>query len=385
MAKPESPSYSHSKLEIFDFCPFAYQKIYHDKIPRAESEALKIGSLLHRIIADYLNRLIHYGTPTDWEWAQGATPREAPPDVPEIWERFYSSFSLPPMEAPGVERKLAFNRDWEAVEFFGPDAFFRAVVDLAFRQDALAVVVDWKSNRAVPETVEKNLQLRIYGWAVKTALYPDVQEVLLRLHFLRYGAEREILLSPDDLVGVPQELKEQIAIIEAEKHFNPRPGSFCSWCGVQTHCPVISQALVPIEVLAPATREQATKAATLLLAIGEMEKVLTARLNDWVKENGALSIGDLIYGPVPSLRYDMIPQEVTAHLMELGVPREVAWAALNISKTSISSALSQGGYKGKRKPERDAIMEQVLAEVPSKTTESIKFYKQRAECIPSEP
>ena len=33
-----------------------------------------------------------------------------------------------------------------------------------------------------------------------------MEEVLLRLHFLRYSKEREILLSPEDLSGVPDEL-----------------------------------------------------------------------------------------------------------------------------------------------------------------------------------
>jgi hypothetical protein len=32
---------------------------------------------------------------------------------------------------------------------------------------------------AVPATVEKDLQLRIYGWAVRQTLYPDAEETSL--------------------------------------------------------------------------------------------------------------------------------------------------------------------------------------------------------------
>jgi hypothetical protein len=40
--------------------------------------------------------------------------------------------------------------------------------------------------------------------------------VLLRLHFLRYGKEREGLLSSLDLAAVPDELKACIEVLEAD-------------------------------------------------------------------------------------------------------------------------------------------------------------------------
>jgi hypothetical protein len=375
MTKPKQPGYSWSALEMFfgndawSGCPYAYKKVRIDKIPRADNEAKSRGEILHRLIADYLNRLIHYGHATDWEWAQGATPGEVPADVPEIWQRFYENFVLPPMEAPGVERKLAFNRSWEPVNFFAPDAFFRLVVDLTFRQDGLAIVVDWKSNRVIPETIEKNLQLKIYGWGVKKALYPDAQEVLLRLHFLRYGAEREILLAPGDLAGVPQELEEKITIIEAEKHFDPRPGSFCGWCGVTAHCPVMSQALIPMEILAPVSQEQAVKAATLLLAIEEMSKTLKDRLKEWVMKYGALVVGDLIYGPIISTSYDLDPQAVTQQLLDAGLDRDQVWGLLGITKTSLE--------RGLKKLKRKELIGQILAQAEGKITERIQFIKMK--------
>ena len=114
---------------------------------------------------------------------------------------------------------------------------------MTYRQGELVVVQDWKSNRVIPETVEKNLQLRIYGWGVREATFPTAQEILLRLHFLRYGAEREVILLPDDLATVPDELEERIGELNPGKHFEPTPGSFCGWCGVMAHCPVMAQAI----------------------------------------------------------------------------------------------------------------------------------------------
>ena len=366
MAK--KPNYSYSALELFNSCPWAYKVVRIDHIPRSESEPLIIGKTIHRIVADYLNRLIGNSLSTDWQWAEKAGNFiDVPADVPKIWKRFYQNFVIPSgIEAFGIEKKLAFDRNWQPTEFFFADAYFRAVVDFTFRQGGLVVVVDWKSNRMVYE-VEKNLQTKIYGWAVRRVLCPDAQEILLRLHFLRYGAEREILLVPRDLDMVPQELEAKIAVIEAKKHFDPKPGSFCGWCGITAHCPVMARALVPVEILAPATQEQAEKAAILLLTLQNLEKELAARLKEWVRDQGAIQVGDLVYGPSIITSYNLDPMAVTEFLLETGLDREAVWPLLNVTKTGLE--------RGLKKLHRQDLLGPVLANATAKTTEHINFRK----------
>jgi len=363
--------YSFSRLDLYDRCPWAFKTVYRDKIPRAQSEALQTGTFMHQLIADYLGRLIASAQLTDWEWARGANPKEPVAQVSEMvemWERFYQTFTLPPaMDAPGVENKLAFDSDWQPCAFFSEEAYFRMVIDFHFRQEALGVIVDWKTNRAVPETVQKDLQLRTYGWGLKQALYPDIEEVLLRLHFLRYGKEREVLLSSQDLAAVPDELKARIEVIEADHTFTPTPGSFCVWCGVTAHCPVMAQALVPVEIMAPATREQAEKAGSLLLALQKMEKELTARLKDWVKEYGPIQVNDMVYGTSPVVSYDFNPQLVTTTLLEAGLSREEVWSLLSINKTNLE--------RGLRKLGRKDLLNRALSTCKAKNSEKIEFQR----------
>jgi hypothetical protein len=366
MAKKRS--YSFSKLETAEKCPWAYKKIYIERLPRAETEPLVIGKMLHDLTSRYLDRLIEAQLQTDWEYAAGLTPQEAPADVFDIWPRFFNFFILPPMEAPGVELKLAFDRNWKPIEYLGNDAFFRMVIDWTYRQDELVIVQDWKSNRVVPETVEKNLQLRIYGWGVRESRYPDATEILLRLHFLRYGAEREVLLLPEDLATVPDELEKRIAQIESWKDFEPTPGSFCGWCGVMAHCPVMAQALVPVNILYPATREDAVKAATLLLAIQTMDAELKNNLKRYVNENGPVPVGDVVYGPKISTSYELDPKEITDYLLnEGGLETDQAWGLLNLTKTGLESGL--------RKLRRKDLIPKVLELAPNKPTEKIGFNK----------
>jgi hypothetical protein len=366
MAK--KPSYSFSKLETAEKCPWAYRKTYLERLPRAETEPLVIGKMLHDLTSQYLNRLIEARLQTDWSYAEGLTPQEAPADVFDIWPRFFNSFILPPVEAPGVELKLAFNRNWKPTEYFGDDAFFRMVLDWTYRQGELVIVQDWKSNRVVPETVEKNLQLRIYGWGVRETRYPDTGEILLRLHFLRYGAEREVLLVPQDLATVPDELETRIAQIEAWQEFEPTPGSFCGWCGVMAHCPVMAQALVPVNILYPTNREDAVQAATLLLAIQTMDAELKNHLKRYVNENGPVPVGDVVYGPKISTSYELDPKAITDYLLnEGGLDTDQAWGLLNLTKTNLESGL--------RKLRRKDLIPKILELALSKPTEKIGFNK----------
>ncbi|MDD5641252.1 MAG: PD-(D/E)XK nuclease family protein [Syntrophales bacterium] len=368
MPPKKMKQYSFSRLDLYDKCPWAYKKVVLDGVLRVSNEAMVTGKVLHALIADYLLRLISRKQPTDWEWAEGAVPKDASPDVLQIWQRFYNSFVLPPaLEIYGVEHKLAFDRNWQPCEFSSAGAYFRMIVDFHFRQGELGVVIDWKSNRAVPETVEKNLQLRTYGWGLKQVAYPDAQEILLRLHFLRYGKEREVLLEPYDLEGVPAVLASKIKTIEEDQDYGPTPGSFCGLCGITAHCPVMSEALAPIEVLAPATLEQAEKAASLLLTLQKMEKELTARLKDWVKEYGPIPVGDMVYGASPVVSYDLDPQKVTTILLNSGLSREEVWPLLSMTKTNLE--------KGLRKLKRRDLLEQVLSTAATKGSEKIDFRK----------
>ena len=361
------PKYSVSRLDLYERCPWAFKTVYLDKIPRVANEARATGQTMHVMIADYLERLISLGQPTDWAWARLAAPGDGHPDIVEMWERFYNTFTLPTgLIAPGVERQLAFDRKWRPVKFTSKRARFRMVIDFHFRQDALGVIVDWKTNRMM-NGAEKNLQLLTYGWGRKQALYPDIEEVLLRRHFLRYSREREVTLGPDDLESVPAMLEEKIMVIEKDKHFDPSPGSFCGICGVTAHCPVMSQALAPVEVLAPSTLEQAEKAASLVLALQKMEKELTTRLKEWVREHGPIRVGDMVFGASQVVSYELDPKKVTAILLNSSLSREEVWPLLSMTKSNLESGL--------RKTRHKDLIPKVLELIPRKETEKIQFNK----------
>lgn len=339
MEAPKLPAYSFTRLDNFKKCPWAYKKIYQDKMPRTQDPSRDIGLLSHKKVAEYITRLLELGLETDWEWVDQQL-RDLPLEVGDIIQTFTSHFRRPlTWEEPGVERQIAFNRRWEPTGWFDADAYFRMVIDLHFRQEGLAVVKDWKTSRQVPKNLEKDMQTRLYGWGVHRAFYPQAEEILLVLHFLRYGAERKILLEPADLAGVPALIDEAVYRIEAEKKFAPTPGDYCGLCGVVAHCPAMEKAVIPQAAHAPITPEQALEAVGLLLAMETVRKNLTKYLKIWVRMNGPVQINGLEYGPGKVTEWILDPKKITTLALEKGMSKEVAWAMLKASKDSIESVL----------------------------------------------
>ncbi|MFZ2089610.1 MAG: hypothetical protein WAU47_13645 [Desulfobaccales bacterium] len=128
----------------------------------------------------------------------------------------------------------------------------------------------------------------------------------------------------------------------------------------------MSQALAPVEVLAPATREQAEKAASLLLTLRQMEKELAARLKEWVKQIGPVTMGDLVYGPNLLVSYELDAKAVVQFLLEKGVEREAVWSLPTLSKTSVERGL---------KKVRPGLLESILSTAGKKVAERIDFRK----------
>jgi hypothetical protein len=131
----------------------------------------------------------------------------------------------------------------------------------------------------------------------------------------------------------------------------------------------MSQALAPIEILAPATREQAEKAASLLLTLQKMEKELITRLKDWVRSNGPIQVGDMVYGPIHVATYELDPQLIATTLLEAGLRKEEVWSLLSVNKTNLE--------RGLRKLRRKELIDSALSSGTQKISERLEFIKTR--------
>lgn len=361
------PAYSYSRLQLFDRCPFAWKCRYVDEVPEIKSESLITGSDLHEFLASYINHCIKEGVQTDLEYLdryafpdRGTLNR----DIQAIAHTVKDTFTVPREALTGpamVEKKLAFNRFWNPVEWDDPQAFFRGIIDLFHIEGALGVVTDHKSNRQImsKKDVEGDLQLMIYAYLV-FLLHPEIDEALPRLNFLRYGCAMVsgAVLTRADVSHVPDLIARKAAIIEAEKDFPPKQNSFCEWCGYRSHCPLMEKALTVrefhVDTVADATRAaQAVQMAELAI------KDLKERLKGWVESHGAIRVDDRELGFVKQVKRQFEAEEVVNKLLSYGVSRDEVWNELSLTQTAIKRLL-----KGLENKERLSDIMAMAVEIP---------------------
>lgn len=370
--------YSVSALERFDTCPQAFRFGRIDRLPGGTSVPRQVGRAAHALLEAYVRHLVKQGAPYDHDAlaelviAVGAgVGGEAAGDfheaiVPQV-ERL--AFPVDRMADVRVEHRYAFDRDWKPCDWRAPGVHFRGVVDLSYFEPGLLVVDDWKTDRKLPpqSEIDSSLQLEVYAWMLAQA-FPDVDEILIRLRFLRYGgAERKRKITRAELVDTHARVAAKIARIEAERRFEATPSSLCSWCEYRNVCPAF-KALNDGGVLQEIdTPEQAALALQQRVMRKAELEALDERLRAWVDARGAIPLGDgKVYGyrAQPRLSFDDAAA-VGNVLSGLGVPRERILEAFSATKAAIKRALTAAGFRGK-------ALTEALRKVEAAGTESVQ-------------
>jgi putative RecB family exonuclease len=97
---------------------------------------------------------------------------------------------------------------------------------------------DYKTNSRLPlgEYIRTDRQLALYMIGVKHQ-YPDVKEVRLIWHFLKFDKEIDSTRTEEELSRLKQETIRLIQQIESEEKYDANPGFLCNWCEFKPWCP----------------------------------------------------------------------------------------------------------------------------------------------------
>lgn len=266
-------SYSHSRLETFERCPKRYQFAYVVKPDIAPEETIEafMGSRAHDAL-EWLYRerqmartpsldglLQTYGSSWDREWHEGVRvvrPEYGPDDYRKVGEEALAKYHAryAPFDGAvtvGIEQRVEIPID--------PDGRYRMVgfIDRLDRvSDGVYEIHDYKTSGSLPEQAkfDADRQLALYQLAVQE-MWPDVREVSLVWHYLRFDAEirskrnleeleslrsdtLELIRTVDGLVAEAERAAAEGADpVEAWSRFEPRTSSLCDWCEYQTLCP----------------------------------------------------------------------------------------------------------------------------------------------------
>jgi CRISPR/Cas system-associated exonuclease Cas4 (RecB family) len=247
----------------------------------------------------------------------------------------------------GTEVRIAVDSNWEPVEWFSDQVYFRAVIDRIAVSDDKAVVRDYKTSyQAVSQDeAERSHQLRTYA-ALIHALVP-IKNLVVELDFVRPNIVRAVQLGERDIEKARQRIDHESRRINnaLQGDVQPTPGALCAECPLFDTCPA--------RTAARAHRPPSTEAeAQALLAEYIMDKRLlderTGRLQAWVRLHGKVAAGGMVadYGVVKSDKYPN-PEMLVAVLNSAGVdpvgyfkPDAEKIRRLGIGKPEIEMALA---------------------------------------------
>jgi len=294
--------YSYSRLSLFESCPAAFRMKYIDKLPEASSDALAFGSLIHHIIATYNKHCLEKGLETDITAMAGIVQKcfyEKPsgltsdryPEILAVAERFVASHTISLDTVIGIE-------EWVRAGIAGGKYLFRGIIDRLDIDKNTVIITDYKTDHQLRSQadIEADFQLAVYAWLV-TKEYPQINQFIVRLDFVRHDVVREATLDVGRVAMVENQVLGLIGQVEkaiAANKLPARPGAFCGWCGYATLCPAAKD--IPADVQPVNTPEAARAVAEELAVLERLVAVRKEALKQYCNVAGPVEANGLVWG-----------------------------------------------------------------------------------------
>ncbi len=247
--------YSHSRLSVFEQCPYRYKLKYIDKVPPVIKETIEA----------FLGKIVH----SSLEWFHKQIMENKTPKLDELikvyldnWQKsFHDEIHLVKRDYDHqdyLERGVKFLIDYYNENY----PFDENIIALEKRVKILLdeerkhwiigyidklvynektgeyEVHDYKTANSLPtiEKIENDRQLALYALAVKE-LFGEDKEVKLIWHYLSFNKKIYSRRTNNALENLKKEILKIIEIIESTKEFPPNPSILCEWCEYKPICP----------------------------------------------------------------------------------------------------------------------------------------------------
>ena len=209
-------AWSYSRLSSYELCP----KKYHEEsvlknYPFVKNEQAIYGDQVHKAFEDYFKKA-----------------KPLPLNL-KHWTPTLAQFAKAPGEKL-IEQQLAFNIEYEPVEWMAPDVWLRVKSDLTIVNQNKAIVMDWKTGK---QREEDGTQLKLNA-AVTFLLDPEITDIRMSYMWIQSKTVTPYSMNVSEVPDfwgsiLPRVQRYQEA--HDQNNFPPRPGFLCrGWCPVKT-------------------------------------------------------------------------------------------------------------------------------------------------------
>ena len=222
--QPRIMQWSYSRLKTWEECPLKAKFKFVLKLKEPDSPYASRGLEIHKQLASFL-----------------VAPESPLPDTLHNLNEIMHNLRTPNVKA---ELQVAFDKDWNRVEWFGPTVYVRIVYDILEVSSPRAYVADLKTGKMRPE--EHQDQLSLYAVGVM-AEYRDIAEAETAVLYADHPTQPKKnpltkIYKREEFKDLRSNWEERAAKMLNDDIFAPRPGPYCRWCAYSKErggaCPV---------------------------------------------------------------------------------------------------------------------------------------------------
>ena len=275
--------YSYSGISTYEGCPLSYKFAKVERRPEITSPEARRGTEVHDCITAYVKHLagtqlaVQKKTDLDFVRSLGISV-----EAREILETFANTHLFDSGDYLAECR--------HTIQLDGFD--WTGVIDLIHSLGSQIKITDYKTFwRALSQAeVDDNLQLKGYVPLVAD-LFPDTEEFICEMDFVRLGVNRQVNYTKEDLPGIVDDITRRVRQVEADKVFEARPGPRCDWCLGKSDCPALESG---VEVIT--STADAETLADELIVLRARDKEIQALLKPYCTREGPLQRNGMVVG-----------------------------------------------------------------------------------------
>lgn len=246
-------TWSMSKIKVLESCPLHFYLSYILKLRHMnesqDTTARDLGTTIH-----YLLELMQDGhtiqeayeaTELKYHSVIGADnwPKiiDMLPSVRKFNRMMHDKDELMGFDYVEPEMKMAVNRNWEPVDFFSSDAYFRGVVDYMARHGDQAIVVDYKKGGGGYLTKYHSPQLNSYLLLDYYCNGPFEEGTSYIYYVENAELSRGPVLKGEMIEShtrqwLENKIETAIKSVEDEGYFKHVRGNYCKYCDYEDLC-----------------------------------------------------------------------------------------------------------------------------------------------------
>lgn len=231
---------SYSRLSDYRQCPRKFRLKYLDKAPNFKEDASKSphlvrGGNVHKGLENYIIKLRagQQGIPVS---SLAEVERTKP-----LIHKMMSQYDIHP------EHQVAINDQFQLVDWFANDAWFRVIFDvIGFGQDLL--LGDWKTGKIndYAGTMDEPGQLH-YAAFVGMCVWPQFEDVHTAYFYVDHKkSHRESFAKSKDFDRLQAALIREHNQVNSESEWAPCVNDYCKWCqATKDQCPYSRKVVLP--------------------------------------------------------------------------------------------------------------------------------------------